>query len=79
MNHIVGILDRWTVRQRILKDDVSVVKGMDSFTLAQVTEFIRQASGHSCVQVMAALMDYKNKRFAGYDPMEEFCLDGFDL
>lgn len=76
-NHIVGILDGWTVEQRILKDDVSVVDRLDSFTLAQITEFIKKASEHNCNNVTAALLEYKNKRFAGYDPMEHFWLEDF--
>ena len=76
-NHIVGILDGWTIEQRIMKDDVSVVDRLDSFTLAQITEFIRKASEHNCNNVTAALLEYKNRRFAGYDPMERFWLEDF--
>ena len=76
-NHIVGILDGWTVEQRILKDDVSVVERLDSFTLAQITEFINQASEHNCNNVTAALLEYKNEHFADYDPMERFWLEDF--
>ena len=76
-NHIVGILDGWTIEQRILKDDVSVVDRLESFTLAQITEFIKKASEHNCNNVTAALLEYKNKRFTGYDPMERFWLEDF--
>ena len=76
-NHIVGILDRWTVEQRILKDDVSVINNLESFTLAQITEFINQASEHKCSNVTAALLEYKNEHFADYDPMERFWLEDF--
>ena len=76
-NHIVGILDGWTVEQRILKDDVSVIDNLDSFTLAQITEFINKASEHSCNNVTAVLLEYKNEHFADYDPMERFWLEDF--
>lgn len=76
-NHIVGILDGWTVEQRILKDDVSVVNNLESFTLAQIMEFINQASEHNCSNVTAALLEYKNNHFAGFDPMESFWLEDF--
>ena len=76
-NHIVGILDGWTVEQRILKDDISVVERLDSFTLAQITEFINQASEHNCNNVTAALLEYKNEHFADYNPMASFWLEDF--
>ena len=76
-NHIVGILDGMTVKQRILKDDVSVVNRLDSFTLAQITDFINQASEHNCSNVTAALLEYKNTHFAGLNPMEQFWLEDF--
>lgn len=76
-NHIVGILDGWTVEQRILKDDVSVVDNLESFTLAQIMEFINQASEHNCSNVTAVLLEYKNNHFASFDPMESFWLEDF--
>ena len=76
-NHIVGILDGMTVKQKILKDDVSVVNRLDSFTLAQITDFINQASEHNCSNVTAALLEYKNTHFAGLNPMEQFWLEDF--
>ena len=76
-NHIVGILDGWTVEQRILKDDVSIINNLEGFTLAQITEFINQASEHNCSNVTAALLEYKNEHFAEYDPMERFWLEDF--
>ena len=76
-NHIVGILDVWTVEQRILKDDVSVINNLESFTLAQITDFINQASEHNCSNVTAALLEYRNEHFADYNPMERFWLEDF--
>lgn len=60
---------------RIKKDDVSVMELMDRFTLAQVTEFIKAAQEANAVNVLAALMDYKNTHFAEFDPMDEFVLE----
>lgn len=37
----------------------------------------RKASEHNCNNVTAALLEYKNRRFAGYDPMERFWLEDF--
>lgn len=74
-NHIVAYLDRITVRGRILNDDVSVVGMLPMFTLAQIMEFINAASENNCTNILAVLMDYKNRTFIGFDPMEEFSLD----
>ena len=75
VNHIVAYLDRVTVWDRVRKDDVSVMDMMDGFTLAQITEFISAAQEANAVNVLAALMDYKNNNFADFDPMDEFTLE----
>jgi hypothetical protein len=43
--------------------------------LAQITEFIDLASKNECFNVTALLLDYKNRAFVDYDPMDEFSLD----
>ena len=48
---------------------------MGGFTLAQITEFIAAAQEASAVNVLAALLEYKNAHFADFDPMEEFTLE----
>lgn len=58
-----------------LKDDVSIAEYLDSFTLAQIMEFIKVASENKCVNCLVVLMDYKNNKFEQYDPMDEFTLD----
>ena len=75
VNHIVAYLDRITVWDRVKMDDIGVMEIMDRFTLAQVTEFIKAAQEANAVNVLAALMDYKNTHFAEFDPMDEFVLD----
>ena len=75
VNHIVAYLDRITVYGRILNDDISVVGMLPMFTLAQIMEFINAASENNCTNVLAVLMDYKNRTFVDFDPMEEFSLD----
>ena len=74
-NHIIGLLDKWTVYGRILKDDVSAVENLEKFTLAQVTELLNLAIEHSCSNCTAALLEYKNRRFADFDPMDVFTLE----
>ena len=74
VNHIVSLLDSWTVEDRIKKDDISVADRLDSFTLAQITGFIKLAQEANAVSVLALLMDYKNRNYAEFDPMDEFTL-----
>ena len=74
-NHLIGYLDKVTVYGRVLNDDVNVVNMLPQFTLAQITEFIKAAGENNCSNVMAVLLDYKDKHFEGYDPMDEFTLD----
>ena len=75
VNHIVSLLDSWTVEDRLKKDDVSVMDLMDSFTLAQITEFIAAAQEAKALNVLALLLEYKNTHFADFDPMDEFTLE----
>jgi len=75
VNHIVAYLDRITARDRIRKDDLSVMDLMPGFTLAQITEFIAAAQEANAVNVLAALLEYKNVNFADFDPMAEFTLE----
>ena len=75
VNHIITILDKMTVSDRILKDDVSVVEQMNSFTVAQIIEFISMAQEAGAVNVTAALLEYRNNTYPDYNMMDEFVLD----
>ena len=75
VNHILAYLDRITVYDRIVKDDVSVAQYLPSFTLAQITEFIKLTSENNCPNVTAILLDFQQKNFPEFDPMAEFTLD----
>ena len=74
-NMVIAFLDRITVRDRVKKDDSSVMNQMEHFTLAQITEFIKTAQEAGATGVLAALLDYKNAHFADFDPMDEFTLE----
>lgn len=74
-NMVIAYLDRITVYGRILKDDVSVAEYLDSFTLAQITEFIKLASENNCTNVTALLLEHQNEHFSDFDPMDEFTLE----
>ena len=75
VNHIVTILDKLTVEDRVLKDDVSVIEMMPGFTLAQITDFIAAAQEANANNILAALLEYKNNNFSDFDPMDEFTLE----
>ena len=74
-NHIVGWLDRHVILNKIKCDDASIENMLQGLTLAQITEFIKIASECTSSNVMAILLDYKNRAFGGFDPMDEFILD----
>ncbi len=75
VNHEITYLDKITVWDKVRNDDQTVVDMFPSFTLAQIIEFISAAQEANAVNVLAVLMDYKNKSFVDYDPMEGFTLD----
>ena len=74
-NHIIAMLDRYTLIDRVIADDLTVMETMDDCSLAQVTDFIKVANENQANNVLAALMEYKNANFADFDPMDEFVLD----
>ena len=74
-NHVIAYFDRVTIYDRIRKYDVGFINLLPHFTLAQITDFIKVATESNSTNVMAMLLDYKNKNFADFDPMEEFSLD----
>lgn len=74
-NHIVAYLDRATIYERIRRNDTDIAPLLPQFTLAQITEFLKVATENHCTNVTALLLDFKNRNFADFDPMEEFSLD----
>lgn len=74
-NHIVSLLDKWTVSGRIAKDDVSVAEIITNATLAQLTYYIDIAGQNNATNCMALLLELKNKNYPDFDPMDEFTLD----
>lgn len=75
VNHIVYIFDKWTVSDRIAKDDVTVAELLPSFTAAQIREFLELANQKGCTNCAALLLDYQNQNFGTFDPLAEFTLD----
>ncbi len=75
VNHIVSLLDQWTIIGRIMRDDASVVTMLNSATLAQVMEYLNLAIENGKTNVTAELLNYKNEHFPDFDPLAEFTLD----
>lgn len=74
-NHILYLFDKWTVADRILKDDISIEASLAAFTAAQIREFLTLANENGCTNCAALLLNYQNENFAEFDPMAEFTLD----
>ena len=74
-NHIIYILDKWTLMDRIIKDDISIGTILPSFTLPQILDFINLAAENNAHNSLAVLMEYKNAHFQDIDPLEKFILD----
>ena len=75
VNHIVALLNQWTILGRIMMDDVSVVTALDSATLAQVMQYLNLAIDNGKTNVTAELLNYKNEHFPDFDPLAELTLD----
>lgn len=78
MNACIAILDGMTIAGRIKKDDETIMMGLGSCTLAQITEYIDIAQEAKAYQVLAMLLAYKNDRFSDFDAISEFTLDDLD-
>ena len=74
-NHIIYLLDKWTIEERISKNDPAIGDVLDGFTVVQLLEFIKLASDKKSTDSLAVLMDYKDRKFSTFDPMAEFTLD----
>ena len=75
VNHIVYLFDKWTIRSRIAKDDISVMELMQRYNVAQITDFLNAAIENKAVNLTAALLSYKQEHFPEYDAFSEFTLE----
>lgn len=75
VNHIVYLFDKWTITDRLLKNDTSTAPMLAGFTAAQIREFIDLTTEKGCTDASAMLLEYQNTHFADFDPMAEFTLD----
>ena len=64
INHITGVLDRWTILERIKKDDSSIAAILPGATPAQMEEYLKTAMENQAVGCTALLLNYKQEHFA---------------
>ena len=74
VNHIVHILDKLTVFDRIRKDDETIREYIGSFTLAQILECIKTANESGSVNCQAILLEERNERWPEYNSLESLLL-----
>ena len=76
-NHIVALLDKWSVFEFIGRDEVSRLtdKMLSCFTVAQISEFIDYSTKGNSTNCTARLLDYKNTHFGEVDAFDMFVLE----
>ena len=74
-NHMIYLLDKWTIEERIKNDDTSIVDVLYGFTIAQIIDSINVAQEAEAHDVLAKIMDYKYKKYKDYNPMDKYTLD----
>lgn len=77
LNTVLFELARACVRSAILqgKEDILPTLLQESFTAAQIMEFIQCAETAGHAGIMSQLLEYKNKNCPDFDPLAQFVLD----
>ena len=72
-NHALYLLDRWTMKERVARDDTSILRVLETLPAAELETFLDLAVENEAPQLTAALLD----RCHGTPPAtnEEFTLD----
>ena len=68
-------MDRWTLEERIAKDDADLTPLLGALTAAQMGQLIVLAQEKNSPKALAQLLDVKNSRFGAVDLDAEFTLD----
>ena len=74
-NHIVSLLDKWTLEDRIIKDDAGIISSLTGCTIVQIKHYIEIAGQYNSTACQAVLLDYLNQNFKVYDPLAEYLLE----
>ena len=75
VNHLVAYFDRVTAIERVKQDDVSVMKTADRFNVEQIMALIEAAQQNEAVNVLAALLEYRDSTYPGYSTVDSLTLD----
>ena len=70
-NHIIYLLDKWTIEERIAHDESDLNDILVSFNVSQILDLISLAKEKNSINSLAVLLEYKNSHFKDYDPMLE--------
>ena len=76
VNHIAAYFDQIAAQESIARDDAAALAGLLEYcTMAQIVKFINTTMERERKNCLALLLDYKNKEFGDYDPMDSFALE----
>ena len=75
VNHIVAYLLRCVAENVVLKNDDSIIPILPTFTYELTNKCLKISLENNCTNVSAILLDYQEKNFSKYDPMDEFTLE----
>ena len=77
LNALIAELDILTLRHQVQADRYELLTDdtLESFTLLQIDDLLNVSVKSNAVKCSAVLLNYKNKHFADFDPMEEFTLE----
>ena len=69
------MLDKWTIEERIKKDDAAVIQALQGATVVQIKNYIKAAGDNNSSGCQAALLEYMHQNFEAFDPLAEYLLD----
>ena len=77
LNSILFELGRVCVKSAIRQNAAQLLTSLltDTFTAAQVLEFIRIAQDSDSIEALSVLLNHKQQNFPEFDPLAEFTLD----
>ena len=75
VNHIEAYLLRCVAENVVLKNDDSIIPILPTFTYELTNKCLKISLENNCTNVSAILLDYQEKNFSKYDPMDEFTLE----
>ena len=74
-DHILALLDKEAMAERIRRDDETAEEKLKEFTLAQICDFVRIAEENHCEKLLPILCARRDDLSGGLEIMEKFTLD----